>query len=54
VRLLKEGQLDHREFWTRSGDRILRVIVAGIRDKNGRYFGTLEIVEDFTEIIKDP
>jgi len=54
VRLLKEGQFNHREFWTRSGDRILRVIVAGIRDKNGRYLGTLEIVEDFTEIIKDP
>lgn len=54
VNLLKEGKMPYREFWTRSGERIIRVIVAGIRGKDGRYLGTLEIVEDFTEILKDP
>ncbi|MEM0021669.1 MAG: DUF438 domain-containing protein [Fervidicoccaceae archaeon] len=54
VNLLKEGKLPYREFWTRSGDRILRVIVAGIRGRDNEYLGTLEIVEDFTEVLKNP
>ncbi|MGC8997067.1 MAG: DUF438 domain-containing protein, partial [Fervidicoccaceae archaeon] len=54
VNLLKEGKADFREFWTRSGDRIIRVLVAGIKGKNGEYIGTLEIVEDLTDILKDP
>ncbi len=54
VKLLKEGKFPYREFWTRMGDRIIRVLVAGVRDKDGKYLGTLEIVEDFTDIIRNP
>jgi DUF438 domain-containing protein len=54
IKKIKEGEFPYREFWTRSGDRILRVIVAGIRDDEGRYLGTLEMVEDMTEILKNP
>ncbi len=54
VKLLKEGKFPYREFWTRMGNRIIRVLVVGIRDNNGEYLGTLEIVEDFTDIIKNP
>ncbi len=54
VKLLKEGKFPYREFWTRMGDRIIRVLIAGIRNEKGEYLGTLEIVEDFTEIIKNP
>ena len=54
VKLLKEGKYPYREFWTRMGSRIIRVLVVGVRDKEGKYLGTLEIVEDFTDIIKNP
>jgi DUF438 domain-containing protein len=54
VKKIKEGEFPHREFWTRVGDRIVRVIVAGIRDDEGKYLGTLEIVEDLTEILENP
>ena len=50
---LKSGKTDFREYWTRLEDRIVRVIVAAVRDKNGVYLGTLEIVEDLTEIVNN-
>lgn len=51
---LKSGRSDYREYWTRLGDRIVRVIVVAVRDGDGRYIGTLEIVEDLTEIVNNP
>jgi len=54
VKRIKEGEFTHREFWTKVGDRVMRVIIAGIRDDEGRYLGTLEIVEDLTEILENP
>lgn len=51
---LKSGKVDFREYWTRLGDRIIRVIVTAIRDKNGDYLGTLEMVEDLTEVVNNP
>ncbi len=54
VKLLKQGKFSHREFWTRMGDRIIRVLIVGVRDKDGNYRGTLEIVEDFTDMINNP
>ncbi len=54
VERLKKGEADFREFWTRIGDRIVRVIVAAVRSDDGRYLGTLEVVEDFTEILRNP
>jgi len=54
VSKIKAGEFPFREFWTRSGDRVLRVIIAGVRDENGKYLGTLEVVEDLTEIIENP
>ncbi|MBS7605156.1 MAG: DUF438 domain-containing protein [Candidatus Bathyarchaeia archaeon] len=54
VNELKGGKIDHREYWTRLGDRIIRVIVTAVRDKDGNYLGTLEMVEDLTEIVNNP
>ena len=51
---IKAGEFPYREFWTRTGDRILRVIIAGVRDRSGKYLGTLEVVEDLTDVIKNP
>jgi DUF438 domain-containing protein len=54
VEALKRGDFKYREFWTRLGDRILRVIIARVEDRKGRLLGILEIVEDMTNIINNP
>lgn len=54
VNKIKSGEVPYREFWTKLGDSIIRVIVVGVRDGEGRYLGTLEIVEDLTEVLNDP
>lgn len=54
VNILKKGKEEFREYWTKLGDRIIRVIVTSVKDENGKYLGTLEMVEDLTEVVKNP
>lgn len=54
VELIKSGGARYREFWTRLGDRIIRVVIVGVRDREGKLLGTLEVVEDMTDIINNP
>ena len=54
VDALMRGEFPYREFWTRVGDRILRVIIAGVKDSQGRLVGVLEVVEDLTEVVNNP
>jgi DUF438 domain-containing protein len=51
---LKQGKASYREFWTKLGDSILRVLIVPVKGVNGEYLGTIEIVEDMTEIINKP
>lgn len=51
---LKEGKKPFAEFWTKQGDRILRVLIVPVINKEGEYLGTIEIVEDLTEPILNP
>ncbi len=51
---IKSGERDMAEFWTRQGDRIIRVLIAGVKNGDGEYLGTLEIVEDLTEVVENP
>ncbi|MGC9121946.1 MAG: PAS domain-containing protein [Thermogladius sp.] len=54
VEALKKGQFKYREFWTRLGDRIIRVIIAPVKNREGKLLGTLEIVEDLTDVVNNP
>lgn len=54
VELLKKQGLTSREFWTRMGGRIIRVLIVGVRNDKGEYLGTLELVEDMTDIVENP
>jgi DUF438 domain-containing protein len=54
VEALKKGEADYREFWTRIGDRIVRIFISAVRDENGKYLGAVEVVEDFTEVLSNP
>jgi hypothetical protein len=51
---LKQGKEPYREFWTKLGDSIIRVLIVPVRGANGEYLGTVEIVEDMTEILNKP
>ncbi|MEM1573841.1 MAG: DUF438 domain-containing protein [Candidatus Methanomethylicaceae archaeon] len=53
VNELISGKSDFKEYWTKLGDRIIRVMVIAVRNNNGEHLGILEIVEDLTEIINN-
>lgn len=51
---LKTGGANFKEYWTKLGDRIIRVMVVAVRDGDGKYLGTLEMVEDLTDVVNNP
>jgi PAS domain S-box-containing protein len=46
----KSGRRDSAEFWINLGDRKVHIRYFAVRDKAGRYLGTLEATQDITEI----
>lgn len=51
VDAVKSGKAPYREFWTKSGDRVMRVIIAPVKNARGEIIGTVEVVEDLTDVI---
>lgn len=49
---LKEGKKDRYEFWLTVKEKFLYVQFFAVRDKEGRYLGTLEVAQDVTGIRK--
>ena len=54
VNALKKGDFPYREFWTKQGDRIIRVIISPVKDREGKLLGVIEVVEDLTHVIEKP
>ncbi len=52
VASFKEGKRDRYEFWLTVKEKFLYVQFFAVRDKEGRYLGTLEVAQDITEIRK--
>jgi len=48
----KSGRRDSVEFWINLGERKVYIRYFAVRDKAGRYLGTLEATQDITEIKK--
>jgi len=46
----KSGRKDSAEFWINLGERTVYIRYFAVRDKAGRYLGTLEATQDITEI----
>ena len=46
----KSGKRDSAEFWINLGDRKVYIRYFAVRDKAGRYLGTLEATQDITKI----
>jgi len=49
---LKSGKRDVAEFWIELGGRKIYIRYFAVRDKAGKYLGTLEVTQDITEIQK--
>ncbi len=48
----KNGRKDSAEFWINLGERKVYIRYFAVRDKDGRYLGTLEATQDITAIKK--
>jgi PAS domain S-box-containing protein len=52
VDAFKNGKKDSAEFWITMGGRLVHIRYFAVRDKNGKYLGTMEITQDVTDIKK--
>lgn len=48
----RTGKKDVAEFWIQMNERLIHIRYFAVRDKNGRYLGTLEVTQDLTGIKK--
>lgn len=49
---LKSGKRDVAEFWIELGGRKIYIRYFSVRDKAGKFLGTLEVTQDITDIQK--
>jgi len=48
----KKGERDSAEFWIKLDERLIYIRYFAVRDREGRYLGTLEVTQDITQIKK--
>ena len=48
----KKGEKDVAEFWIQAGGRLVHIRYFAVRDKDGKYLGTMEVTQDITDIKK--
>jgi len=48
----KTGKKDVAEFWINLNDRLILIRYFAVRDKNGKYLGTVEVTQNITDIKK--
>ncbi len=46
----KSGEKDVAEFWIQKGDRLIHIRYFAVRNKDGKYLGTMEVTQDITDI----
>ncbi len=46
----KSGKQNHADFWIQMKEKFVYIRYFAIRDKSGKYIGTLEVTQDVTEI----
>jgi PAS domain S-box-containing protein len=52
VESLKKGKKDVAEFWIPMNNRLIHIRYFAVRDKKGKYLGTMEVTQDITDIKK--
>jgi PAS domain S-box-containing protein len=48
----KKGEKDVAEFWINKGGRLILIRYFAVRDKDGKYLGTMEVTQDITDLKK--
>ena len=48
----KTGKKDMAEFWIAMDNRLIHIRYFAVRDKDGKYLGTMEVTQDLTDIKK--
>ena len=48
----KKGEKDVAEFWINFKGRLVHIRYFAVRDKDGKYLGTMEVTQDITDIKK--
>jgi DUF438 domain-containing protein len=48
----KTGKKSVAEFWIQMNNRSIHIRYFAVRDKNGKYLGTIEVTQDITDIKK--
>lgn len=46
----KTGRKNAAEFWINMNNRLIHIRYFAVRDKNGKYLGTIEVTQDITDI----
>lgn len=46
----KSGEQDKAEFWIEAGDKFIYILYVAVRDENGNYRGTLEMMQEASHI----
>jgi hypothetical protein len=52
IEAFKAGKKDVAEFWITMNNRLIHIRYFAVRDKNGKYLGTLEVTQDLTDLKK--
>lgn len=52
IEAFRKGEKDSAEFWITLDNRLVHIRYFAVRDKDGRYFGTMEATQDLTDIKK--
>ena len=52
LEVFKTGKKDVAEFWITMNNRLIHIRYFAVRDKNGKYLGTMEVTQDLTDIKK--
>ena len=52
VESFKKGKKDVAEFWIPMNNRLIYIRYFAVRDKKGKYLGTMEVTQDITDIKK--
>lgn len=52
VEAFTAGEKDAAEFWITMNNRLVHIRYFAVRDKNGKYLGTMEVTQDLTDLKK--
>ena len=52
VQSFKNGRKDSADFWIMLGERLVQIRYFAVKDKNGKYLGTMEVTQDLTDLKK--